>query len=463
MSKELVRRLGLFSAVMLLIGTVIGSGIFKKPAVMAGYLQSPELLIAVWVVAGLVTFFGALTNAEVSGLFEKTGGQYLYFRTMYGDFFAYLFGWSMLAVIQCGSQAAIAYIFAEYLGYFVAYPQHWSQDDYALWLPLVGDIYPLKELPTKLVAVGAILLLTAINYVGVYAGGVVQNVLTSIKIGAMLLLVLFLFLLGKQGNVDNFWTDAPNFAHFSFLQTLSAFGLAMSGAFWAYDGWNNITFVTGEMHNPQKNIPRAFFLGTLSVIAIYVLINLAYLYVLPIDKMAQSKLVAATAAEIVMGEVGASFIAVAVIISTFGSLNGSLLASARIPFAMAKDKLFFTHFGQVHPRFHTPHFALLVQGIWAAILVFSGTFDIITDYVIFAAWLYYASAGLGIFILRWRMPEAHRPYKVWAYPLPPLIFVAFSFFFLINTCIAAPEKAAMGILLIALGIPFYAYLKRKKD
>jgi len=235
---------------------------------------------------------------------------------------------------------------------------------------------------------------------------------------------------------------------------LSAFGLALSGAFWAYDGWNNVTFISGEIKNPQNNLPKALFLGTMGVILVYVVVNIAYLYILPLSVIAGSKIVAATAANVIFGATGAAFISAAVMFSSFGSLNGSILSSARVPFAMAQDGLFFKIFNKIHPRFHTPGNSLIVQGIWSSCLVFSGTFDIITDYVIFAAWLFYALGAFGVFVLRKKMPDAPRAYKVWAYPVTPIIFIVFATAFLINTIVSAPFNAAMGLFLILLGLPF---------
>jgi len=243
---------------------------------------------------------------------------------------------------------------------------------------------------------------------------------------------------------------------------LSLIGLSFAGAFWAYDAWNNVTFVSGEVKNAQKNVPRALIYGTLIVIGVYVLTNIAYLYVLPIDEMANSPLVAASAAEKIFGSSGASLISIAVIISTFGALNGSILATARIPYAMARANLFFKSLGKVHPKFGTPHISLIVQGVWSCVLVLSGSFDTITDYVIFASWLFYAMGAFGGFILRKKMPDEHRPYKAWGYPYAPAIFVLFAVVFLLNSIIADTENAMMGVILIAAGLPFYFFWKIKE-
>ncbi len=455
---ELIRGLGLTAAMMIVAGSMIGSGIFRKPATMAGQLLSPELLILVWIVAGLITFIGAITNAEIAGMIDATGGQYVYFRKMYGDFTAFLYGWSIFAVIQTGSQAAIAYVFSEYLGYFFKYPQL-SQplQDFSIFIPFVGDIHPFLDFGTKAIAIVCIIFLTGINYLGVVFGGVVQTIVTFIKIASIILLSLLLFTFG-QGSFANVYSGFQ-IPTATMTNIISVIGLALAGAFWAYDGWNNVTFVAGEVKSPQRNVPLALLYGTLIVMAVYVLINIAFLYVLPIDEMSKSPLVAATAAEKIFGVNGASIISIAVIVSTFGALNGSILATARVQFAMARDKMFFSPLGRIHPKFGTPHISLIIQGIWSCVLVLSGSFDTITDYVIFAAWLFYMLGAFGVFVLRKKMPDVNRPYKVWGYPIVPAIFVVFSFLFLFNSLVSDSQDAAMGSILILLGLPIYFYWK----
>jgi APA family basic amino acid/polyamine antiporter len=460
---ELVRSLSLTAAIMIVAGSMIGSGIFRKPSVMAQQLGSPELLIIVWIAAGLITFVGALVNAEIAGMIDATGGQYNYFRRMYGNFTAYLYGWSVFSVIQTGSQAAIAYVFAEYLGYFIKYPQlPQNIQDVAVYVPLVGDIHPFLDFGTKAVAILVTLLLTGVNYIGVFFGGIVQTIITYIKIISIVALSTLLFVFAN-GSLSNVYTGfaIPSETQASFF---SLIGLALAGAFWAYDGWNNVTFVSGEIKNPQRNVPKALLYGTFITMIVYVLINVAYLYVLPIGEIAKSPLVAASAVEKIFGAKGGAIISIAVIVSTFGALNGSILSTARVQFAMARDHMFFKGLGKIHPRFGTPHTSLIVQGIWSCVLVMSGSFDTISDYVIFAAWLFYAMGAAGVFVLRRKMPDAERPYKVWGYPILPALFVIFSVFFLINTVISDTKNAMMGLILILAGVPFYIYWKiRDKD
>jgi APA family basic amino acid/polyamine antiporter len=473
---NLLRKLGLYTTIAIVVGAVIGSGIFKKPAVMAGQLGSPEMLLIVWLVAGIITFFGALTNTEIAGMITETGGQYIYFKKMYGDFVAYLYGWSMFAVVQAGSIASITYVFAEYTQYFFLLPRlpEATEKAFELYIPFIGYIYPLQNLGVKLLAIFAINFLSAVNYYGVKFGGGVAAFFTTMKVVAILALVIIGFAVGN-GSFDNFTTSSQIVSHSGWGMVL-AFTAAMSGAFWAYDGWNNITYIAGEVKQPQRNIPLGLFWGTIIVIAVYFLINLAYLYILPIDKMAQSTLVAADAAKAVMGNIGGGFIAAAVMISTFGTSNGTIMVSARVYYAMAEKRVFFPSLATIHPKFRTPSTSLIVQSIWTSILILSGTFDTLTDMLIFVSWIFYGMGAAGVFVLRKKMPDAERPYKVWGYPYVPAIFVIFSFFFLVltlyndinnyvlnNFAPGEPRiiKSVFGLLFVAIGIPLYVYFKKR--
>ena len=459
---ELVRGLTLTAAIMIVAGSMIGSGIFRKPATMASQLMSPELLLIVWLVAGIITFIGALCNAEVAGMIDATGGQYVYFQKMYGNFLAYLYGWSVFAVIQTGAGAAIAYVFGEYLGYFIKYPElPESLKNFSFYIPVVGNIFPFAEFGAKAAAILCIIFLTGINYVGVIFGGAVQSFVTFVKIASIVLLSVLLLASGS-GTISNIATGF-SLPTEQATNIISLFGLAIAGAFWAYDGWNNLTFVSGEIKQSNRNVPLGLLWGTVIVVVVYMLINVAYLYVLPIEEMANSPLVAATASELVFGKYGASIIAIAVIISTFGALNGNILSTARVCFAMSRNNMFIKSLDKIHPKFATPHTSLVAQGIWSCVLVLSGTFDTITDYVMFASWLFYMLGALGVIVLRKKMPDAVRPYKVWGYPYTPILFVAFSFLFLVNTIVSDLSNAAMGTILIVLGLPFYFWKIRKNN
>jgi APA family basic amino acid/polyamine antiporter len=471
----LLPSLGLFTTVMMVIGGVIGSGIFRKPGVMAAQVGSPELLLGVWLLAGVLTLFGALTNAEIASMIPETGGQYVYFERMYGPFFAFLYGWATFAVMQCGSIAAVAYVFAEYATQFIKLPElsaglaAWS-----LHVPFVGDVSPLKEIGTKGLAAALIVLLTAINYVGVRFGGLVQNIFTVAKVAAMLLLALGAFLLPTGGAVANLTTPSAHI-HLSGLALIAGIAAALQGAFWAYDGWNKLTYIAGEVKQPQRNIPLGLLWGMLIVTAIYLLMNVAYAYVLPVDQMAKSKLVAADVAERCFAG-GGRWIAAAVMISTFGTTNAIILASARVYFSMARMNVCPRRLGNVHPRFHTPAASLVVQGIWSALLLLSGTFDTLTDTLIFVSWAFYAVGAYGVFVLRRKEPDAPRPYKVPGYPYVPWLFIVFALLYLVFTvyndivgyqaAVAAGRPAlinsAFGTALVLIGAPVYWYFRARQ-
>jgi APA family basic amino acid/polyamine antiporter len=475
LSAGLLPTLGLFTTVMMVIGGVIGSGIFRKPGVMAGQVGSPEILLGVWVLAGVLTLFGALTNAEIASMIPETGGQYVYFERMYGPFFAFLYGWAVFAVMQCGSIAAVAYVFAEYATQFVKLPEF--QASVAAWslhVPFVGDVTPLKEIGTKGLAAALIVLLTAVNYVGVRFGGIVQNIFTVAKVAAMLLLAVGAFLLPTGGAVANLTTPSAHI-HLSGLALVAGIAAALQGAFWAYDGWNKLTYIAGEVKQPQRNIPLGLLWGMLVVTGIYLLMNVAYAYVLPIDQMAQSKLVAADVAERCFAG-GGRWIAAAVMISTFGTTNAIILASARVYFSMSRMNVFPRRLGNVHPRYHTPAASLVVQGIWSALLLFSGTFDTLTDTLIFVSWAFYAVGAYGVFVLRRKHPDAPRAYKVPGYPLVPWIFIIFALLYLVltvyndiagyYTAMAAGKPAlinsALGTVLVLVGTPIYFFYRARR-
>jgi APA family basic amino acid/polyamine antiporter len=471
----LLPTLGLFSTVMLVVGGVIGSGIFRKTGGMAAELGSPQLLLLVWVLAGVITLFGALTNAEIASLMPETGGQYVYFERMYGPFFAFLYGWAIFAIIQCGSIAAVAYLFAEYAGRLIHLPEFVpALATWSFHLPFIGDITPFAEIGTKGLAAALIILLTAVNYIGVRFGGLVQNIFTIAKLAAMGLLVLGAFLPASGGSTTNFSTPSAT-VHLSGLALFAAIAAALQGAFWAYDGWNKLTYIAGEIKEPQRNIPRALLWGMLIVTGIYVLMNVAYLYVLPVDQLAQAKKFFAfeVAEKIFAG--GGNWIAALVMLSTFGTTNAIIMATARVYFSMARMNVFPRFVGNVHPRYHTPAASLVVQGVWSVALLFSGTFDMLTDTLIFVTWIFYAAGAYGVFVMRRRLPDAPRAYKVPGYPIVPIIFILFALIFLGFTAyndfityreaIAAGKPALInsvfGVALVLIGTPIYFYYQRK--
>lgn len=443
---------------------------------MAADLHSGYWLIAVWVIAGIVSLFGALTNAEIAGMIPATGGQFMFYKKVFGNFTGFIYGWAAFAVIQSGSAASITYIFSEYAGSLVHLPRfsEATEQSIILHIPYVGDFFPLKDFGVKALTIAVIWLLTLVNMRGATMGGTVQVLFTALKLFAMVFIVGMVFGWGGSSH-DAAYALSPTETVTTGI-TITAFMAAMSGAFWGYDGWNNLTFVAGEVKNPQRNIARALFWGVVVVIAVYVIINLAYLYVLDINTMAALKesggLVATEAMSKVSGTNAVIIVALAIMISTFGASNGTIMSSARIYFAMAREGLFFKSIGKLHPKRETPVNSLLLQATWASVLVLSGTFDMLTDMLIFVAWIFYALSAVSVIILRVREPETLRPYKVWGYPIIPVIFILFSLSFLgvtlYNdiTMFRAGEtqviNSVFGLVIVATGIPFYFLFKGKK-
>jgi APA family basic amino acid/polyamine antiporter len=470
---KLIPSLGLYITIAIVTGAVIGSGIFKKPASMAEQLGSPELMLLIWVVAGIVTLFGALSNAEVASMITKTGGQYKFFQVMYGEFTGFLYGWAIFAVIQTGSIASITYVFAEYSEYFWQLPRFSQEIERGIFLhiPYIGNIYPLEDIGVKSVTIIVIMFLSTVNYFGVIFGGRISGVFTTLKVAAISILIVLGFTIGN-GSFGHFTQESEVIINAPDYTVFAAVIMAMSGAFWAYDGWNNITYIAGEVKQPQRNIPRALFVGTCIVIVTYILLNLSFLYVMPVEEMAGSKLVASDVANKFLGPLGGGLIAALVMVSTFGTSNGTIMVSSRVYYAMANDKLFFKPIGKTHKKYKTPANSLMLQGIWASMLVLSGKFDDLTDMLIFVSWIFYMMGAFGLFVLRRKMPDAPRPYRVWGYPYVPAIFVIFALayvvFTLYNDILSYSRgdseliNSLFGLLLVAAGLPFYFFFKARQ-
>ncbi len=466
----LKRTLTLNTTIAIVIGGVIGSGIFMKPALMASQLGSPLLLLSVWLVAGLVSVCGALSNCELATMFPQTGGPFIFFQKIYGKGFSFVYGWAAFAVSNTAGNASIAFVCAEYTNYFIQLP-HFSETTemaYHFSIPYIGTIYFLKNFGVKLLTIALILILTAVNYRGVKEGGTLQRVLTAMKIIAMIILVGGIFF-SSNGSMHNIITSSSTMP--SGWALVGAYMAALSGAFWAYDGWNNITFVAGEIKEPQKNIPKGLFSGLLFCVAIYALISLAYAYVLPIENMSTSSFVASDAARIAWGSIGGSIIALLVILSTLGAANANVLATARTTYAMGEGNKWFGNAAKIQPKYKTPGNALIWNAVWTIVLIISGSFDMLTDMLVFVSWFFYGMSALGVIILRYKMRDVHRPYKVWGYPIIPILFVAFVFFFLGSTLIndisnynsgTSPViNSLLGIVITLIGIPIY-YFSRKR-
>jgi basic amino acid/polyamine antiporter, APA family len=458
------RTLNLKTTIALVIGGVIGSGIFMKPATMALQVGSPYLLISVWVVAGIITLFGALSNAELASMYPETGGQYVFFQKIYGNFFAYLYGWAAFAVINTAGNASIAYVFAQYSDYVLHLPRFAAETEKGLRLvlPYVGTFYPLENFGVKLLTIVIVLLLTALNAKSVANSGKLQQFLTALKILAIGFLIVGMAF-SKSGSFAHFTenlADAP-----TGWALVSAYSAALVGAFWAYDGWNNITFVAGEIINPQKNISKSLFIGLTTCMLIYVLINLSYIYMLPIETMSKSSSVAADAATVAWGAVGGVLISLMVALSTLGASNANVLATARVTYTFGQENERFNFLSKIDAVSETPISALWTNAIWSCILIVSGSFDMLTDMLVFVTWFFYGSSALGLLILRFKEPNTARPYRVWGYPIVPLIFVCFTFFFLITTLVTDINNyitgkttvinAVLGAIIVLFGLIFY--------
>jgi basic amino acid/polyamine antiporter, APA family len=447
----LLRALGPVATTAVMVGSVVGSGIFLVPNTIAAHTGCFGMMMLVWVAAGLLTLFGALSYAELGGMIPDVGGQYAYLREAYGRLPAFLFGWTEFLVVKAGSIAAVAVAFAMYSGVFV--PERLLPAFHGT-VHLGG--FAFEEIGVKAAAIACILALSIVNYLGVKFGGWVQNVFTFLKVGALLGLVASVFLFGHRaaGAFRPFWpsgTAAPS---------LSAFGIALAAALWAYDGWNNTTYMAAEVKDPRRNIPVALVAGSVIVVTLFLAANAAYAYALPFPLIAGSRLVAADAVRTFTGPVGGGLISAAVMISAFGTVNGMILSGPRVTYAMARDGLFFSSLGEVHPRFRTPHAATAVQAVWACLLTLSGRYDQLFTYVIFAAWMFYAMTTAAVFVLRRKRPEAERPYLTRGYPFVPLAFIAVSAWFVVNTLITDPRDSLMGLGIVCLGIPVFLLYNR---
>jgi APA family basic amino acid/polyamine antiporter len=428
---ELRRVLGLFSIVGIVVGAMIGSGIFINPANIAKTVGTSKLMLAVWIVGGILSFFGALAIAELAAIYSQAGGIYIYLREAYGSLVAFLFGWTLILVVEAGTIATLVVGFSsKYLPYFVS----------------------LSGLQTKVVAISLIVILAAVNVLGVKKGAFLMNFLTSVKFIGLIgvCVVVFIFAKGSTGNFLSSESAGPVSGGI-----LGSFGIALVSALWAYKGWETSTYCAGEIKDPQKKLPLGLFIGSLSVIFLYLLANLAYLYVFPAARMAESTRIAADVMEAAVGPVGASIIALIILLSMTGTANGHLLTAPRVFYAMAKDGLFFKSVAKVHPKHRTPHVSIIILATWAALLSLSGTFEQLYSYVIFGFWIFMGLTVAGVIILRKKRPEVPRPYKTWGYPVTPILFIISSVFLTINSLIRTFWNSFAGLALIALGIPVY--------
>lgn len=452
----LKRVLGLTTGILLTAGMMIGSGVFKKIIPMAQTGLSEGWIIAAWVGAGLITMFGAFTLAGLSNLTEESGGVYEYLRLSFGNFFSFLFGWTDFTIMGCASVAALGFIFAQTVNVFIPLGNPFQSLEH---LSIAGFISPFADGGMKLLAIAVIVLLTWVNYRGVQNGGMVNNIVTSAKIIGILLLIILGLSYSPVKEATVVITEAGATLHGTAL--LSAVLAAMLSAFWAYDGWSNISFITGELKNPKRNIPVAIMSGVAIAMLLYVLVNFAYMNVLSLEKLKavdQSRIGAAVVAETLLGKVGQSLIVILIMISVFGTLNGIILAHARIYYRMAQEKFFFQKAATVHPVYRTPSVALLYTMLWSCILVVSGTFDMLTNMVIFAGFLFYGLLALALFKMK---RNGTIQAKVIGYPVIPAVIMLFSIALLINTVITEPKQSLIGLGLVLSGVFFYFYFRNK--
>ena len=450
----LLKGLGLLDATMLVMGSMIGSGIFIVAADIARQVASPGLLIVTWVVTAVLTLIAALSYGELAAAMPQAGGQYVYLREAFGPLSGFLYGWTLFLVIQTGTIAAVAVAFAKFTGVF--FPAISAQR----YLVGAGRFGLTTQ---QALAMAVLILLTWVNTRGVRTGAVVQNTFTFAKTAALLGLVGLGLLLGGnpqafERNFSHFWEGAD----WSFL-TIRLVGVAMVGALFSADAWNNVTFTAGEIRNSRRNVPLALALGVAVVSAIYIACNFVYLNVLPLEAIqkAPEDRVATAAAAVILGPVAVQVMAAAIMISTFGCLNGMILAGARVYYAMALDRLFFRPVAKLDPVRHTPVISLGVQCVWACLLTLTGTYSDLLDYVIFAVLLFYILTIAGVFVLRWKRPEMDRPYRALGYPVLPAVYIAIAGLIEILLLLYKPNYTWPGLIIVLLGVPVY-FLWRKR-
>jgi APA family basic amino acid/polyamine antiporter len=427
---DLPRKLGVIDAIAVVIGIVIGSGIFVLPNLIARSLPSPTAILAVWIISGVLSFFGSLGYAELGAMMPHTGGQYVYVREAYGPLWAFVCAWTFMLAVLAGGSAWLAVTFSIYAGYFV----------------------PLTPAKGKMVSIALIAVLSAVNYLGVRPGAHVQRIFTGLKIAGLAVLIGAAFLAPHSARAAD--------AHPPI--SLPSFGVAMAACLMAYNGWSYVSFIAGEVKDPQRNLLRALLIGMATVAALYIFANAAYLRVMSIPEIASTERVGADLAMRTLGSIGGTFVSITVLLSIIGAVNGCILTAARIPFAQAQDGLFFARFGKVHPRFQTPASAIAWGGVWTALLVLTGSYDTLYSYSIVAAWIFYTMTVAAVFVLRRKMPDAPRPYRMWGYPYTLWSFVGLSIWFIANAFVTQLQPSLMAFVIIAAGMAAYSlWCKRR--
>ncbi|MCP4727211.1 MAG: amino acid permease [bacterium] len=457
-NKGLERQLGLFDSTMIIMGIVIGSGIFLTTGIMAETLPSASMILLAWLVGGVLTLAGALTYAELGALMPEAGGQYVYLREAYGPLSGFLFGWITFAVYVTGAIAAMSVAFAEYFSVF--FPA-FSNENFLLTQDInaFGLEFTYTLSAGQVVASILIVVLSLVNYFGVLFGKIIQNFFTVLKIGTIIIFIIMGLAVSKNVSID--YTLIPD--DFSLQQLITGFGISLIAVFWTFDAWNNITYVAGEIKDPGKTIPRALILGTAGVSLLYLLMNYVYLASLPMDEITGVLRIAERSTVALFGSGYSGVVSALVVVSIFAGVNGSILVGPRVYYAMAKDRLFFRKAAEVHPKFKTPGYAIMLQAVWAIILTISGTFEQLITFVMFVAIAFWIAAALSVFTLRKKYPDLHRPYKTWGYPVIPVLFILASLVILINTLLEKPAESIAGIIISLTGVPVYYYWKRKKN
>jgi basic amino acid/polyamine antiporter, APA family len=457
--QKLKSSLGLRFVIVFAIANIIGSGVYKKVAPMADGLHSSGWILIAWVIGGIITLFGALSYAEVAGLLADTGGDYAYYKKIYNRFFAFQFGWSTFTVIQTASISSLAYVFAQSFNSVVHLPPMLtSLADYNIG----GAFYPFRDFNIKFISIAIIILLTWINSKGLRAGAWLGTVILLLVFAGLFIIIAFGFSSSHSHLAMAFDMKTP----VNHPVTFSAMFTAMLAAFWAYQGWASVGYIGGELKNGNRHLPIGITIGVFIVIAMYLLVNTAYLSLLPVETLSQinqsgNTIAAIEAVKVFWGRSGELFIGILILITTLGCNHVTVITSCRIYYAMAKEGLFFKKAGELN-KHAVPVNSLVFQCIWACILVLSGTFDQLTDMIIFVIFVFYGATALGVFILRKKMPDAPRPYKVWGYPVVPAIVILFSAALFVNTIITQPREAAMGLVLMLTGMPMWYWFNRKK-
>lgn len=448
---QLNRAIGLGGATLLVIGSVIGTGIFLTTGLMMAELPSTSLVLLAWVAGGLLAMAGGLTYAEMGSMFPRSGGLYVFLSEAYGPVWGFLFGWACLLVILTGSVATVAVGFAEYFSYF--FPAL-GTDRLAVSLAMPWGSWNLTA--GQLVAASTIVIITAINYVGVKSGNLTNTVLTATKVGALLAVPLLALIYYR---VDPVFTPVvpPEAA-----RPLASFGVIMIAVMWTYEGWYYVAFAAGEIKNAARTVPRALILGTVALTAIYVIVNIGYVLSLTVDEISGVTRIAERAVTALVGPIGATLVAGSVVISAFGCNVAGVIASSRVCFAMAADGRFFRAAAKVHPIYRTPYVALILTSVWSALLTLTGGYQALFTYVTFASVLFGVLGGLAIFVLRARKPDYPRPYRALGYPIIPALYVLGSFALVWNTLMERPTESIAGLGLVALGLPFYWYWSRSQ-